>query len=227
MLNASAENFDKGSLWEAKRLATSVHTIVYDGRPNSNSRSLLSQLDIRNNIKFVATGEPIHLANLFHQMPLVGVHGSLGDGATAIFLPVLDGAPKDIPQIYGGSSVTRRIACKTWWDDELIIKMNQLTLTRQKLVYALRNKDGGSHVDPVVSGSPDYVTLLKVPQMWVSGTGALTGKVDMSGGTVPISYSSEEEVERDKGAANGLLASTMRQIAWELLESLEAHGKLT
>jgi hypothetical protein len=70
----------------------------------------------------------------------------------------LDGKP-----ILSGKISFRQNAVNQWWDDELIIKINQLTITRQKLVYALRNKDGGSHVDPVVTGH--YVELLKVPPM--------------------------------------------------------------
>jgi hypothetical protein len=64
--------------------------------------------------------------------------------------------------------------------------------------------------------------------MWFDGaTGALIGKIDLSNGKSPLTWNDQELSDRDKSAAGNLLASTMRQIASELLESLRLHGEIT
>jgi len=55
-MRRSAEAFDSGTLAEGQRLATSVYVICSDG--GRNSRSLLSQLGVRDGMKFPDSSPP-------------------------------------------------------------------------------------------------------------------------------------------------------------------------
>jgi hypothetical protein len=84
-----------------------------------------------------------------------------------------------------------------WWDKErVIIEDSDLFLTRHSLVTSYRDQDGGTHLDPELS-DPAYVRIsrdTKSPQVF-----------------------------RDQDGNNPLMGieqSTMRQIAWELQQTL-------
>lgn len=85
-----------------------------------------------------------------------------------------------------------------WWDTEVIFRDGQFRLTRRKLVFTLRSQEGGSHFDAVIS-DPNYLRFAKEQ---------LTTLYVVSSRIPP------------KPILGAELAS-MRQIAWELLETLE------
>jgi hypothetical protein len=163
-LTASCENYDKGNLWEADRIATSIYTLVHDG--GKNSQSVLSQLGLRGPLRYISSGTKISLKNWVHQFPLLAVHVENDEPK---YLPILDGAAKP-SVLYGLPSSYRVMQFHEWWDDDLIIKVSEFTLTRRTLVFSLRNQDGGAHVDPVLRDA-DYIQLLKVPHWWVQKPG--------------------------------------------------------
>jgi hypothetical protein len=88
---------------------------------------------------------------------------------------------------------------ETWWAKEDIYDSNGIELTRRRLVFALRHQDGGGHVGELTD--PAYVRLK-------AGAGfsgnAADGSIRALQGTNP----------------------TMRQIAWEVTETLKQLGEI-
>jgi hypothetical protein len=117
---------------------------------------------------------------------------SLGDGyiSSARYSPLLDSK----------SARTRRLKFSEWWDREVVIQHNKqspnpASLTRKKLVYALRNKEGGSHYDAVVE-DPNYIAISQNPA-WI---------IQSNDKRLPLLH---------------LEYASMRQVAWEVLQTLE------
>ena len=72
-------------------------------------------------------------------------------------------------------------------------------MTRKKLVFALRNLDGGAHYDEEIL-DPNYIEMTR-GKSWVA--------VSPDGTKRPVRQ---------------LELASMRQIAWEVLDSLECAG---
>jgi hypothetical protein len=90
---------------------------------------------------------------------------------------------------------------ETWWSKETIFGNTSLSLTRRNLVFSLRHQDGGSHIGALTDTA--YMSL-KAGDGWFGGRGNSPPK--------PL----------DGGAA-----ATMRQVAWELTETLIGVGDVT
>ena len=69
MLASSCAAYDKGETWEHVRLATTVYVLVRNG--GRNNKSLLAQLGLKENIKFVASGLESNPRNILPEMLLV------------------------------------------------------------------------------------------------------------------------------------------------------------
>ena len=103
----------------------------------------------------------------------------------------------------GGGPPTRynRLACDfdAWWNESVIIDKSGGNFTRRDLVLVLANKDGGAHVDPQLDAT--YAALTRSNSLgW-----------EVSDGTTTRSLSDVE-------------LHSVRQIAYELLQSLRNHG---
>ena len=85
--------------------------------------------------------------NLVSYTPLVMIR--LGGGG-ANFLPRLGEFP-------GGH---RMLRFNEWWDRDLVFRSggDQHRMTRKKLVFALRNLDGGAHYDEEIR-DPNYIEM--------------------------------------------------------------------
>jgi hypothetical protein len=108
-----------------------------------------------------------------------------------------------LPRLDQGSiSGPRWLPFSKWWDEDAIFSSGggRNLLTRKSLTFGLRNKDGGSHYDPRVEDQ-DYARM--TDGSWIFTTG--------------------EKRETVRGEE---LAS-MRQIGWEVLQSLKCAELLT
>jgi len=85
-----------------------------------------------------------------------------------------------------------------WWEKELIYRDGNFDLTRRRLIFALRHQDGGGHVGDLTDTA--YVRL-KTEAIWYSQVG-----------------------ENPPQPIYGAVAATMRQVAWEVTETLKAVG---
>lgn len=96
----------------------------------------------------------------------------------------------------------QRVQFATWWQKEVIFKDHRIApLTRMRLVFALRHQDGGGHIGELTDKS--YVHLK-------AGGGWFGNQQDGTPGPMLSAAS-----------------ATMRQIAWELTETLGEIGELS
>lgn len=132
-LQSSAREYDRGSLSEAKRLASIVRTLVVD---SAASHALLVQLGVREQLQFADAAGGDHSATIF-AVSLAGMEfGPAGFG----YAPSL-------------GEIEEKIEFDPWWTN-VVIKAPEIgTFSRERIVKALANKDGGSHVDPKLPAS--------------------------------------------------------------------------
>ncbi len=112
------------------------------------------------------------------------------------------GAPpqsKILPRLEEIPEEHRALRFHDWWQQESILRDGGYSLTRQTLVGALRNQEGGAHYDPVPN-NPNYLRFVEAgettPHFLVAG--------------------------QPRQPVLGVHLATMRQIAWELVTTLEA-----
>jgi hypothetical protein len=132
-LAASCKGFDSGSLWEAKRIATIVSTLVHD---HGRTTSLLSQLYLKDKIAYLTSGSGWSDTSITTQLPLVRLEFS-AESMSATYKPLLGD--------FVGTS--RPVKFLKWWDEPILRDSKRRVLTRKNLVCSLRDQDGGSHVD--------------------------------------------------------------------------------
>ena len=143
-LRTSAELYDKGSLAEAKRLAVSIRVLVHDTK---NSKSLLGQIGLKTSA-FIDTALERPRDIVTSYAGLVGT--SLGSGRS-----------KYVPHLDSGES--KSVSFEKWWKAPVIIDFKQREITRQRLILAVANKDGGAHIDPELDDI--YADLLRTNSM--------------------------------------------------------------
>ena len=130
---SSSAAFDAGQTWEAKRLATVVNILVHD---HGRTISLLKQLRVKDAIRFRSSGHPLRDGNLLSEMPLVKIEMS----STGVrYLPLLGDRPPTSPRWFPFSK---------WWEEPILRHGKRVSVSRKNLVMAMRNQDGGGHVDP-------------------------------------------------------------------------------
>lgn len=138
-LATSCRLFDEGQRSEAKRLAGTLRTLLYDG---GRSRSLLGQLGLLG-LGFVNTNAAFDEHNLLshHGLLLLRVDSSRGSSLE----PRVLGPPSIVPG---------HMPFRVWWEDDVIlVDTERTTITRRDVVLVVANQDGGSHVDPALDAA--------------------------------------------------------------------------
>jgi hypothetical protein len=127
--------------------------------------------------------------------------GAIDDGKAALH-QVLVGVSKKtateaqfVPLLGTQSERHRKLRFGEWWDRDIIYRNGDLRITRKNLVFALRNFEGGAHFDHV--RDPQYAKFAKESAWTFTPAGGQSQKM------------------------YGIELATMRQVAWELLESLK------
>jgi hypothetical protein len=128
-LRTSAELYDSGSVAEAKRLAVSIRVLVHDTKA---SKSLLEQLGLKTSAFIdTASERPRDIVTSY-----AGLAGMLLASGPSKYVPHLD------------SIESKPVSFEEWWKAPVIIDFKQREITRQRLILAVANKDGGAHIDP-------------------------------------------------------------------------------
>lgn len=96
----------------------------------------------------------------------------------------------------GESRINPPAAFDQWWRQPLLKDTSGRPITRRSVVLDVANKDGGSHIDPVLPEAFRQLT---------------------SGASLPFQVSSGDGSSSD---ISGIVMATMRQIAFELLDTL-------
>ena len=144
-LRRSAQAYDEGFASEGKRLATVIRVLLHDTR---NSTSLLTLLR-KKDILFHDTSLDYDPRNKVSTMGLIMMR--VGPNG-ARYVPPLDDGP---PVRYSKA----KIAFEEWWNKIIFVDTRGNKLTREDLVLAVSNKDGGAHVDPGLNSA--YAALTR------------------------------------------------------------------
>lgn len=194
-LAASAKAYDAGETWEALRLATSVWILVHDS--GRNNRSILGALGLKKKLQFLSTAYPCPPNNMIDWHPLVGF--SIGSKGV-----------KPQPFLENTSKPSYEVKFSSWWEKENIYLSGdkKRRLSRKNLIFNLRSRDGGAHYDPD-RVDPNFSSLK-------SGAG---WTVNTNGASQTIGGTSEQGTPLRE-----LELGTMRQIAWEVMETLDRAG---
>lgn len=212
-LELSASSFDSGQESEAKRLAVTIRTLVHD---TESSTSLLQQLGLKSHMPFANSGQPEPAANAPHGTVMIGAglcYMNMDLGTKLVrYAPFLGELPED-----------RRhppLCFDDWWLWPVFTDMAGNAFNRKKLVLSMANKDGGAHVDSKLPN--DYRALAYENSAGfgqsISSEGVLgvSFPFSLDGGPLPA----PGEISGDP-IENSLVLASVRQIAWELLTSIE------
>lgn len=140
-LRTSANAYDQGSKWEAKRLAACVYILVHD---KGRAVSMFTQMGMKEHLEFVSTADALIPGNLAPEFPL------------AVLVPTQSSA-EYVPLCTMYSSLEcRAFSFALWWEQPILRAQNNEILTRRTLVLSLRDQDGGAHfdssLDPIYRG---------------------------------------------------------------------------
>jgi hypothetical protein len=201
-LRRSAAAYDSGELEEAKRLATTVSTLVNTSR---TATSLLTQMGVRDSMEFLSFAEPLQFR--FPKLCLVLTRVSSDTGAS--FYPICNSP-------FAKYSPSQWVGFERWWAGEPIYEVHlgdgsAGTLNRLDLVRYLRCQDGGSHIDMDLSNEA-YVRLSRIAE-----TGLFAFSDGQAAGAFGTSFEGSQPI------LGGHLAA-MRHVAWELEQSLIRAG---
>lgn len=146
LISVLCECYDRGNDIIALSIATAIRVLVYDAA----HKSLLTQLNKKKTAQFLSTNcrdpnETVHLG-LVRRIN-VGVKD--GKGGEAKYWPLCDERYFPSPAKH-----FRLVMFDDWWG-ERIFENSKFSLTRNDLVIAISNKDGGAHFDPEVEEKYD------------------------------------------------------------------------
>lgn len=204
-IRSAASRFDQGDTWEAKRLATSVYVLLSDG--TGRTRSLLGQMGLKKGMKLLTSNvnKEVIREDGTRLSPQIGtpmIRPSIsfegGKVVSSVYTPALG---------QGGAVGNHAwVGFSNWWEERIFSESCHLRLTRKNIVFSIRSQDAGAHFDERVRNSQYRAFSL--------GKGPMTGlfeKTDSSGSS---------QIIQTKGGVRAL----MRQIAWEVDESLRILG---
>ncbi len=193
LLRDSCSYFDSGKLYEAPRIATCVDMLVHDG--SKNRRSILSHLGIHSKLEWVSSTLGISDGNLLADHPLAAM--SINEmGPRFVHLS----AALDVNGAMVGSGFPR-LTFPRWWEQAVLKNPKGISLSRKNLICSLRDQDGGAHLDKELTDE-SYVEFVKK-----NGTGWY--------------FSNKENRLTPVGSIPA--AVTARQIAWEVLYSIDQY----
>ncbi len=194
-MRSSCDAYDGGRRHEARRLSVALRTLLHDTK---NQRSLLTQLKVRDRLKFVDTA--IYPAQ--QRGSLVPAFGLVAIDVKSDAYGAMEAeyvAPGLQPLIPPRVRQPRLFA--VWWHQVVYELADARPLARVSIVCSVANREGGAHVDPRMD--PQYEALVLDNALgWVQTS--VDGEVEATGG-------------------DAMLAS-IRQIADEVLATLGAAG---
>lgn len=195
-LKRSSESFDDGHEGEAKRLAATLRLMLHDhGR---SSKSLLSQLEIKEEMRFLDTAEPINPRNLASTPGLAMMQFTSGGsaGGEGRYVPKCKVPPRTAPG---------ELRFQPWWTGSVAKDGKGELFSRRDFVMTVANKDGGAHVDPSLNAA--YAELTRNNSMGWMTEGA--SEEAPFGGNIAfacvrqIAFEVEQTLQRDLGDLSG------------------------
>lgn len=218
-LDYQVQSFDSGDefYWQAYDIAASISVLCLDrGR---NHKSLLSQLGIRSTISYISTKRPPNRneESMETAPPLAAPNAS---HERLHFVPILDQFKN-----------SKWLSFQDWWDETVFAPRAGKTISRGELCQIMRDKESIAHIDPNNS-SASYSLLSKGGDLPFEFQKTESGCLFIADGQPVCGFSNGRAQDgsafsklmgRRQPIAGGQYAS-IRQIAWELITSLEKQG---
>jgi len=136
-LKKSCESYDSGSENEAKRISLCLRMLLHD---TSNSKSILSQLGIKEMIRFLNTAMDYNVNNLLSSSLLTFIRWtSDGETSYARVMPLRN-------EFLAIKTKKSYQSFKIWWERTVLDDKN-FKFSRKDVTLLVANKDGGAHVD--------------------------------------------------------------------------------
>jgi hypothetical protein len=196
----AAKTYDEGTLWAAKDLSSYIHKLLHDA-PSGRTTSLLKQVGLKAKLRLLSSlvVPPSATGGKIVAAQATPLLITRISDSGSVYVPAFDDHPL--------ADQYRWLQFNRWWEERVFHPLSAFDLSRKNLIFTMRDQDGGGHVDPTISNA-DYVKFKKdgdplfrqIDRGVVFGEGAVGEPV-----------------------ANGLPA-TIRQIAWELDQSLIKLG---
>lgn len=217
-LRHSCAEYDKGNEWQAKNLANVAYLLLHGDGGRKNP--LLRQLGMRSSLKLISTlkrhdGADLNFAsgsfsNLLSititipELPQKRVSSEVILTDEAKSSPVLN--TKGESAFYGTLKFND-------WYGESIVPYDWSQMSRKNLIFAIRSQDGGSHYDSKLSDNSYLETKLN-PIRRIS---PITIR--------PLGMEAPKENEHgDMKSSNNTALAMMRQVAWEIDETLKSQS---
>lgn len=137
-ISRSCDSFDRGYADEGARIATALRILLHDTK---QSTSLLTLLGV-NTVPLLSTVSEIPAGAVFAD-------------STAFLKISSDGTSSVVPKL-DHARLKYFVPRNVWWN-QLVYVRNEIKIRRRDVILAAANKDGGAHVDPVLT--PEYEEL--------------------------------------------------------------------
>jgi hypothetical protein len=156
----------------------------------TRTRSLLTQLGFKNKIRYVSSSRGFFME---HVLPSPTVH-EVSPPTPLIIIELNEKGVEFKPAFstVGCEEWHRWLSFSDWYEEPVFKNSKGRQLSRKNLIFSLRSQDGGAHVDPLLSDEA-YADLRQDADP----------RISVSGKPIPEAH-----------------FATMRQIAWEIQESL-------
>lgn len=201
-LEESARRFDEGAESEGKRLALALRILLYT---RGRSVALLTHLEVRDSLPWTDSHAGPHRP---------GVITALDGGLCTVHLlppPVRYEAPLAATATYN----TQPPHCfADWWHDTVLNDERGNAFSRGDLILSVANQDGGAHVDARLNAA--YADLTRSNSLQhTQGVG--------EDGDAYIGFAKGPGPVDGDPLAGSIALVHMRQITWEVLDTLERH----
>ena len=142
-LRTSMREYDSGEWHEAKRIASTLRTLMHDTK---SSTSLFQQLEIKDRLKLVNSGAGVDPNNLMRSTSSLTTMGpDLRNPANGMTF-----YPRPFAMMLASGRITE-LPFSEWWNMHVVKDVENRVFSRRQLVLLLANKDGGSHVDKLTN----------------------------------------------------------------------------
>lgn len=172
LINA-CEQYDHGHFYFAKQMSGVLRTLLKDpeNTRNSQTRSLLKSLEVKDTMKFYNTGyeakDPIINISIVGMVNVPST-APLSSDKEHIYLPVLNNSPLiDV----------KWIDFNSWWKSNVLVskcESHNVSFTRERIILGMAEQDGGVHIDRYNKVDKDYFNIAQhiyKPFMHVSNSG--------------------------------------------------------
>jgi hypothetical protein len=191
-LQNSCKQFDYGDEGESLRIATTLRVLLQD---TQYSQSLLKQIGVKDKLLFVDSASPIEPVK----------SGRMHNGHETFVISAMPGLFAITPTVKGMKLVAPLdeseyarglVSFDEWWTNGCIPGHNNVRHSRSWLLKEMANKEGGVHIDPEITRG--YSELRSTSMGMVVTANGVDGFI------------------------NSPADVSMRQIAWEVLETLKS-----